>query len=554
MRERQEDSRLPLILLAAGCVASALFWGLLQRDLFFASDEATWFTIAGPGSLRDFIEPLNGHLLILPFAVGRLVMETIGPGYATFSVLGVLGGVAVGVLMFEYGRRRVGPWLALAPALLILFFGSGWAQLLQGWIGVQQCWAIAFGIGALLLVEHETRRSDIGAAILLILSLASFTSGIAFLAGVAVATLLREDRWRSLPVWMVPALLYGVWKIWSLKFGEDEGSIVNLLWLPGYFVDSLTGTVAGTFGRTDLVAPGQVTALELNGFSFNQAANAFVFTGLVVVGLAFAGRALLRRGVSSTFWSALAVLVVLWAAQGYVLSEGRTATELRYLYGNEVTLLLVVLAALQGFRPSRATLLAVAVVLPLAIIGMVPVVRDGRAGLPEYADEARANLAMFELGGDHVDPDFVPPTSAPGIGADYLYMGAGGYLEAARRHGSVAMPISELERSGDTIRRKADGVLARALWIAPRPAGRKPAGCAPPQSTAAVRLPSGGAIVRVPAASEFVLRRFGDTFGPPLGELPARTFLGLAIPADENPTPWHLAAPAAGTITVCPIR
>jgi hypothetical protein len=140
------------------------------------------------------------------------------------------------------------------------------------------------------------------------------------------------------------------------------------------------------------------------------------------------------------------------------------------------------------------------------------------------------------------------------VGADYLYMPAGGYLDTARRHGSVAMPISELERSDEAVRRKADGVLARALGIGPQPVGQAPVSCAPPRPAGGVRLPSGGAIVRVPEASGLSLRRFGDTFGPPLGELPAGAFVRVAIPADGNTTPWYVAAPPSGTIAVCPLR
>ena len=533
--------------------AAALFL-TLQRNLFYASDETTWLYTAGTGGLSDFLRPDNGHLLLLPYAVARGVLVVFGSGYAAFSIIGVLGGIAAGGVLFAYGRRRVGPLLALPPALLILFFGTGWPQLLQGWMGMGQLWPLAFGLGALTLVELERRPWDVAACLLLVLALASFTTGVAFTVGTAVAIALRPGRWRRSYVWAVPAVLYVVWRVWAAaKYGEHQGSFSNLLWVPGYVVDSLTITVLGAFGREALVAPGQVTALKLNGFTFAQLSSAIVWTAAVAVILLFVVTAVVRRGAGRSLASAMAVLLVLWAAQAYGLSPERTAGELRYLFADAFVLLIVVLAAAEGSRPSVATWVAIAVLLPAAVIGMLPDLKTYRGELSSYSEDARADLAVFELGGDNLDPTFVPAVSAPGIGAGALYLSPPAYSQIADRYGSLAMPLDDLERAPEDVRRRADGVYARALGVQAVPLGRKE-DCAPSSAgTNSVRLPRGGGLVRSASSSAYSLRRLAAGFGPPLGLLKGGEAARIVIPPDRDPTPWILHASDARRLTVCPL-
>ena len=551
----QRQTAFAFAVLAAALLGAAVLYLLLQRDLFYASDETTWLLTAGAGGKEQLLQPDNGHLVVFPFLVARLVLEMVGPGYSTFTVLGVLGALAAGTAMFEYGRRRVGPLWALAPALIVLFLGSGWPQLLQGFIGMKELWPLALGLTALLLVEEERRWADLCAVPLLTLALASHSTGVAFTVGVAVMTLLGRERWRRAYVWAIPAVLYIAWRIWALKFGDQEGSVGNLVWLPGYFVDSVSLTVFGVFGRSVLLIPGQVTALKLNGWSFDQFASAVVWTGVVAVAVVLFARPVWRRGgATRPLLAALAVLVTQWVAQCYVLGPIRSAAEVRYAFADTFILLLVVLAALEGRRLSRLAQTCIALLVAVALLGMVPALKDYRAELATYSRDARADLAVFELGSRHVDPNFVPATSAPGIGASSLYLSAGGYHELERRYGSFAMPLGELKREPEEVRRGADGVSARALGVSADP---QPAlsGCTPARGgMGAIPLPRGGALVRASAPSQFSLRRFGAGFGPPLGHLPGGEFARIVIPPDRDPTPWHLAAPMGGHLIACSLH
>ena len=84
---------------------------------------------------------------------------------------------------------------ALAPALVLLFFGSSWQMIITG-LGFNVVFSVAMGLGALLALERGDRIGDLLACGLLLVSVATLSIGLAFLVGVATSVLLGSDRRR----------------------------------------------------------------------------------------------------------------------------------------------------------------------------------------------------------------------------------------------------------------------------------------------------------------------------------------------------------------------
>ena len=74
-----------------------------------------------------------------------------------FRVVSIAIFLASVAVLFVYLRRRVGEWLALAGAVLILFLGAAWEDLLWpfqiGYFG-----SMASGLGMLLALDAAIAR------------------------------------------------------------------------------------------------------------------------------------------------------------------------------------------------------------------------------------------------------------------------------------------------------------------------------------------------------------------------------------------------------------
>src|SRR5205823_4599840 len=105
-------------------------------------------------------------------------------------------------------RRRVGEWLALLGACLILFFGPGWIDLLWSF-QIGYTGAIAAGVAALLAIERNDRRGDALACLLLLLSITFSELAVPFAVGAFVFVLLDQPfRPIRLLVPLIPAGFY----------------------------------------------------------------------------------------------------------------------------------------------------------------------------------------------------------------------------------------------------------------------------------------------------------------------------------------------------------
>ena len=420
--------------------------------------------------------PPNKYLIAAPLVLYRGMFEVFGLGAdVPYRVVTTALVLLCAGLFFVIARRRVGDLLALAPTVLLLFFGAGWETVITP-LRIPSLIAVASGLGTLVALERPSRRGNVAAAGLLTVSVASHPVGLAFLAAAAVRVVLRPspERWRGIWVPAIPAAAFGAWWLFLRAPTTDVIAPTRAIDVVRFVRDSWTAIVAQVTGLAGVI--GQP--------SFDQtvaqvAAAALLAVIVVVVALRW-------RRVPPSFWAAAAALVVLMAATR--LSPGgflRSPEEVRYLYPEGVLFLLlaVELAGVVGARGWVA--LAAAVVLALGLAYNLDQLGDGGTEARATSLDALGEYSAYELAGPRLDEAYKPGEFAPS---------AGDYVDAAAAYGSAADSPAELAQAPLEARQSADAALAGSLGIALRAA--RSGGGAGTRAPVVDRVLSGQAIDR----------------------------------------------------------
>ena len=122
--QRGEGIALAILAVAmAAAVVVLLYWG---RDQVMVGDDLFYAQRLAENPLWHAILHSNLYLLALPMALYKAMFELFGIGsYLPYRLVAIaLALVCVG-LFYALARRRIGGLYALAPTILILFFGSG---------------------------------------------------------------------------------------------------------------------------------------------------------------------------------------------------------------------------------------------------------------------------------------------------------------------------------------------------------------------------------------------------------------------------------------------
>lgn len=551
--------RLAYLGLAVAVVVCAALLLWTSRGFTFFNDEIGWFSTAPPDyDPAALLQPHNSHLIAVPRLIYTLSLDLFGPAYLPLRLVGVLGVLLCGGLFYVLARRRVGAGLALAPTVVLLFFGTAWNVIVSP-IGIPFVYATALGVGALVALDRQDRRGDIGACLLIVASLAAHSIGASFLVGIAVSVLLREDRLRRAWVFVVPLALFAAW--WLVFSGSGSGrdsiaDVSNVLGLPRFMFASLGAVLTAVTGLNIGLDP-SVTA----GFDRPPAFQYALVPVLALAGLVAFGVRLWRGGRGGPdLWVFLAALLTFWVSIGISAGEGRAPVTERYLFPGAVMLLLVVVEAARGVRPSRPAVIALCAVAAVSVGVNVVHTQEARRFLIAYANNIKPTLAMIELAGENGAPDFRPGQDAPGASPMQVGVTSSVYLRGASSWGSIASSIEEVRGAAPIVRDRADVVLARSLQLSalPAPSWIPARGCRPVSHSAAdrftgVTLPPGGGVLRVLGGEggEVRLRRFGDSFSASAGSvIPGRRML-LDIPRDTANEPWQASVPA-GRLELCP--
>jgi hypothetical protein len=550
-----------VILLVSG---AALLYHETRGTTFWA-DEWQWILHRRGGGLSTFLDPHNEHLSLVPVSIYKLLFATVGlrhyPAYRTVVIAAHLG---VAVLVFVYARPRVGGYVALLAAALIVFFGPGWQEFLWPF---QIAWLIALGagIGALLLLDRHDTKGDIGACLLLGTSLASASPGLAIACGMVVEV-ARRRRWRD--AWIVagPLALYGIWWL-----GYQHTIFVrhDIVLAPRFVARAAAGALAALTGLAD------------------ENSGTFLDWGPVLIAIAAAllvWRVRALRGLPGRALTLLVIVLAFWILTGlgrsYVPVGGlvlmATGDESRYLYIGAVLILLLAIELARGTRPSPPAGLALGAITAVVLISNFGPLRDGARLLRGQARTTVAELGTLELTRSIVAPGYVSQ--------NFLFnvVTAAQYFAVQRSLGSPAIGAAQIAAEHDGVRTSADLQLIaiHRVTLSPAAGASSSAAASPPAvdaieagtvttqgacvtykpsaftsvlatSQLLVTLPTGGLLLRAgPQPLSVGVRRFSSQFQQ-LGTIAPARQTTLRISPDLAPQPWHVRIATQGTATVC---
>jgi hypothetical protein len=552
-----------LALLGVALLAAALLllhWG---SRLTFLLDDWEFLLYREGFNAHSILSPHGEHISIAPVLIYKALLATVGMD-SSLPFLAVENAffLASAALLFVYLRRRVDRLLALLAAVIVLFLGPAYDDLL--WIA---SWSftgsLACGLGALLLLERGDRRGDVLACVLLSVGVTFGSLGLTFIAAASVDVGLRGERLRRLYVVAVPALLYAVWWAGWGHAADTALSLHNAATTPDFVLDAAAAVFASLFG---LVQPGQ--GVVTDKFTWGQP--------LLLAGVGLAVWRVFRIGrVPRELWVALALAGTFWVLAGLNEKPGRGPTESRYLLPGAVFVLMIAGELLRGVRVPRPAIVLAYLAGAAIVAANVVVLRDAYLAYRGTSELIEADLGALEIARDNLAaPLFLSEDIAD---TDYANVHSSFYLAAVDRYGSPADSPAEVAAAPEPARVAADKVLGRALAVSFGPVRRPQRASEPPpqvtvppaagahrrgscvelgaaSSGAILRLPPGGAIVHASRQAGVIvaLRRFATATFPLSGFSIRGGEVGLArIPTDRATRPWEMELRSPAPTTVC---
>jgi hypothetical protein len=492
----RKDARLAVAGLVAAMTAAAVLLLLEGWGLTLLIDEWSF----GYGSrtnldLAAFVDPHNGHLVVVQVFITKGALQVFGSDAALPLLLTSVGiHLGVAACLFALLRDPLGPLAALAPAVLVLFLGVA-NDAIVGSHGMSNTIAVLCGLSAWLALHRRKLAWDIAAASLLTLAVCSNASGIPFSFGAfALIALDRDSTWRRLSMAIVPLAVYGAW--WLIEGrGDGQFAIANLGGLPSFTFDSLAaalGAISGLF-----TTPGSRSG-EFDLSAGQALAGASLISILVLV-LGW------RYRPSRATIPVLVALLSFWLLTAGVAGPARQPEASRFLYVG-VVLLLLLLAQMIAASPVRLDgALALAAICAFALLPNIRELTYGADFFQEQSERNRAVMGAADLLDGQAPSTLmeIPQDWAEGNVPD-LQFSLEQYVASARRFGSPALSLKEMEHASPGARVDADRFIVRALSPRVQPATGPPG-----------RLPvrhvsqSGGVLVRRGRCLRFEPRTFG---------------------------------------------
>jgi hypothetical protein len=556
------DERFAWAWLAAAMVISVALVLRFGRETTFGLDELSLFMQSPNLDLTGALHPHDGHLVLVVRLVNKAVLEVFGTSYLTFRLLGVAALLLMVSLLFAYLKRRVPPYVALAPCLVLLVFGSDSLHVLTGnAFGVLL--AVSCGVAALMALERDDLKGDIAACSLLLLGILTYSITLAFIAGAGIAILLSRRRWRRLWIVAIPIALYGAWSLWAASYFSSPGNqahLSHIVLLPSWGAQSLSAVLGA-----------------LSGLDYPFAANSAAFRigpALALVAMIFVGLRLKPGRTPASLWAALAVLVAAWGIGVLTGGENRAPSSPRFLFPGAVITLLVLGGCAAGLRWRGKALIAVYLLAASGFAANVFILHDEGARLRSYSAEVKADYAGLDIAGSHMQETFYPApppnwkSPIPGGPLSFVFGSVteagleppAAYRAAVNSYGPLGYSVEEVRAAEDPVRAQTDAALVGALGLAPHTTAHIAANstCRVVQSSQGnhveTKLPAGGAVLESATNAPLEVRRFADNlWWLEIGSLEAEQPAVLRIPRDHLPDPWWVSVPTT-SLRVCRLR
>jgi hypothetical protein len=541
----------PALLLGAVLAAAAAMTLVLTSEMTFLQDTWEFLMNRRDPTVDALLQPHNEHLVVLPVLIEELLLRLFGMTSATpeFVVLTAML-LVTATLLYIYVKQRVGSWLALLAAILILCLGPAWEVLLWPF-EITFVGPILFGLAMLLALERRDRLGDVAACVFLILALGFSGLGVPFIAAAAVAILIGErGTWLSRAyVVAIPAVLFLAWYVGWGHDAETHFSLHNVLASPRFVAEAVAAAVGSLFGLGANPTDGSVDPVW---------GRALLVALVVVLGY----RQVRKPGFSRGLWPVVAAATAYWFLMAFNQIPGREAAASRYQYGGAVLVLLILANLLQGVRPSRRTLLVVAALTALALGPNLIVLKQGRNAFWAQSVLTRADTAAIEIARRTIEPSFQLTPEVAGT-PTLVDIFAGEYLTAVGEYGSPAYTPAELASAPEEGRRQADIVLSQALPLSTvtrqgtySHGGGENCITLPAGDASKPEVPVSAGLTRIEVApgphAAFSLRRFAAGEYPvPTEGAPGGSTTLLRIPRDTTSRPWYLHVEAPQPVWVC---
>ena len=353
-----------LVGFVVGELVALVYYMYISRPMWFYLDEWDFLANRTAFNLHDLFAPHNEHWVTLPAFAYRGLWWVFGlRTYRPYQLVMVLMHLGLAFLLRTLMRRvGVRPWTATVVASMLVFFGSGYQDIVLP-SQITLVGSVIFGLVQLRLALHEgplDRRDYLGLAAGLAALMCSGV-GVSMVIAVGVAVLIARG-WRVALLQTVP--LAAAYVVWFAAIGHEgykssgqQGGITDV----ARFVRVI---VAATFRAVgDLRGLGVVLAL------------------LLVVGLVFAWRSLPRAELKTRAAAPVGLIIgglSLLCITGYGRAGKHDLNEnSRYLYLVFALLLpALAIAADAVMRRWRIISPAVVVLLLLGIPGNLKVIAD----------------------------------------------------------------------------------------------------------------------------------------------------------------------------------
>jgi hypothetical protein len=483
--------------------------------------------------VHTWLDPHNGHLLLIPVAAYRLLMALFGLNhYRPYRFVGLGTHVFVATVIYRYVRARQSAATGLCAGAVMLFLGSGWEDIFQPF-NMGNMAAVGFGVLVWLALDRRKQRTDVVASLVIGASLACGGVALSFLLG-TIARLAIAREWRRLALVVVPPT--ALYAVWYLAFGQRQGSLDNLHLLPRYVADEAASSVGGLFGR-DLLW-GRIGIGILIGLAIAAALR--LIARLQTIGIT-AGSAIPMIAAPTVS------LVANWTLTGYSRADLGEPGSSRYVYVGAALIILVLAEILRVHNTCAAASTVVAVSL-LSVWGNWYALHQGPIGMRDQSSVSRVELRAVEWASATVSPDFrADDQRLPGVRA-------GLYLPAVAEFHSPAATDGEVEATASSFGAEVDRVSLEAGRFAAVPADRVSA-CAFTGAAGSIAVRAGDSIVVTAGVDPVEVRlvRYAPTapVEPQASIAPGQTAT-LTLPMDTAPRQeWRVGLRSSAAFDVC---